>query len=352
MIDAGEAARKLVLNLARFSGVAQLARRWTDGIGAVLMLHRVTAAPQKRDSVNGHLLIHPGFLDALIADMKKTGFQFVSIDEALERIAAGRTGTRFATVTLDDGYRDNLVEALPVFEKHGTPFTVYVAPGLVNGSVDLWWELIERIVDARDRLYLNTPEGRVALDCSTPARRLAANKRLHDHLSHDVREEDQVAIVRDLARSANIDFEAMRHDLLMNWDEIRMLAAHPLATIGAHTIHHYSLKRLTEDKAMREMADAARMIAIELGRSPSHMAYPYGFRAAVGEREVALARAAGFRSAVTTRHGMIQPEHRDHPTALPRISVNGRYQGLGYMRTMLTGISTPLANSGKTVVTV
>jgi len=38
--------------------------------------------------------------------------------------------------------------------------------------------------------------------------------------------------------------------------------------------------------------------------------------------------------------------------ALPRISVNGRYQRLGHIRTMLSGVTTPLANSGKMLVTV
>ena len=38
--------------------------------------------------------------------------------------------------------------------------------------------------------------------------------------------------------------------------------------------------------------------------------------------------------------------------ALPRISVNGRYQSVAYLRTMLTGITTPIANRGKRLVTV
>jgi peptidoglycan/xylan/chitin deacetylase (PgdA/CDA1 family) len=66
---------------------------------------------------------------------------------------------------------------------------------------------------------------------------------------------------------------------------------------------------------------------------------------------VSLAAAAGFVSAVTTRHGVLQPEHAKHLHALPRISVNGRYQRVAYMRTMLSGVTTPLANQGKTLVT-
>ena len=82
------------------------------------------------------------------------------------------------------------------------------------------------------------------------------------------------------------------------------------------------------------------------------MAYPYGYASAVGAREVELAKSAGYASAVTTRHGVLQAEHAGHLHALPRISVNGRYQELGYLRTMLSGITTPLANAGKRVVTV
>ena len=59
--------------------------------------------------------------------------------------------------------------------------------------------------------------------------------------------------------------------------------------------------------------------------------------AAVGEREVGLAGELGFASAVTTRHGVLLPSTPATCMALPRISVNGRYQSLGRIRTMLSG---------------
>ena len=78
MIDGGEAIRKLALNVARYSGLAPLARPFVGGIGAILMLHRVTAVPEKPLGVNRHLNIAPDFLDAVIADMKRSGYDFVS----------------------------------------------------------------------------------------------------------------------------------------------------------------------------------------------------------------------------------------------------------------------------------
>jgi peptidoglycan/xylan/chitin deacetylase (PgdA/CDA1 family) len=137
----------------------------------------------------------------------------------------------------------------------------------------------------------------------------------------------------------------------MSWDDIRHIADHPLGTIGAHTIHHYNLRRLSDEAAEREIRDCASIIEIETGWAPAHFAYPYGHAGAVGEREVRLAREAGYASAVTTRHGVLHGNHRAHMHALPRISVNGRYQRVGYLRTMFSGVTT-LANSGRRVVTV
>lgn len=352
MIDSGERLRKLVLSTVRLSGLSWISKHFLGGMGAILTMHRVTATPEPGFGFNSHLSITPDFLDRLLADMKAEGFVFVSIDEAMDRIATGTGGERFATVTLDDGYRDNLLEALPVFEKHEVPFSVFIAPGLIEGAAELWWDLVEAVVTVRDRLALNTSNGRVYIDCSTPAKKAYANCQISDYLTCDIAEEDQIAIVRDLASSAGVDYAARRQDQLMTWDEIRRLAGHPLCTIGAHTVHHHNLKRLPVDKALKEMSDSALILELELGETPRHLAYPYGYPAAVGEREAEIAQAAGFVSGLTTRHGMIQPEHARHMHALPRMSVNGRYQKIGYMSAMLSGVTTPIANGGRKVVTV
>lgn len=352
MIDGGEAIRKLALNLARFTGLAPLAKPFVGGIGAILMLHRVTATPDKPNSVNRHLNIAPDFLDAVIADMKASGYVFVSMDEAVERILVGGKGGQFAAITADDGYRDNVTEALPILEKHGAPIAIYVAPGLIDGTTDLWWDVVETIVDARDSLTVPARGGAFTLDCSTPAKKLQANVRLHDYLALEVSEEEQCALLRELARSSGVDADAPRRNTLMNWDDLRSAAAHPLVTIGAHTVCHYNLKRLTEPCARREIEDGRRILERRLEEAPRHLAYPYGYASAVGCREVGLARKAGYASAVTTRHGVLRAEHANFLHALPRISINGRYQSLAHIRTMLSGVTTPLANAGKRVVTV
>jgi peptidoglycan/xylan/chitin deacetylase (PgdA/CDA1 family) len=352
MFDVNETLRKTILNVAGMSGLAPLAMPFFGGLGAILMLHSVTAKPRHPDGFNRHLTVTPAFLDSVIAGMKADRYDFVSIDEAIDRIKTPVRGKRFAAITLDDGYRDNLLEALPVFEKHQTPFAVYIAPAMIDGTIDLWWEAVEEAVLSRTRLYVNTPDGRVTLDCLSPARKAESILKLRDYLTIDVSEADQQAVVREIAGAAGIDVPRLQRNRLMDWEQLRELASNPLATIGAHTVSHRNLARLSEDEARREIREAVRIIESEIGIAPVHMAYPYGHAGTVGPREVALAKEVGFRSAVTTRHGVIRRGHAGHMTALPRISLNGRYQKLAHVRAMLSGITTPMANAGRILATV
>lgn len=352
MIDRGEVLRKLALNLARLSGLGALAARYTAGAGAILMLHRVTRESAKPCGFNRHLAITPEFLDAVLTEMTALGFVFVPMDEVPQRLARPAGSERFLAITADDGYRDNLTCALPVLERHGAPMTIYVAPALIEGSIDLWWDVLEDIVCRSDRIYLDTAKGRLTVEASTPAEKFRANTTVHNYLTTELPEEEQRRVIRALARSTGIDPSRPGRDTLMTWDEIRRAADHPLITIGAHSLNHFNLKRLSEDAARRDLRDGAKFLEIELGQAPRHLAYPYGYASAVGERETRIARDLGFATAVTTRHGVLYAGHSGHLHALPRISVNGRYQRVSHVRTMVNGVTTPLANRGKALVTV
>ena len=84
------------------------------------------------------------------------------------------------------------------------------------------------------------------------------------------------------------------------------------------------------------------MIEQALGCRPRHISYPVGDKTSAGRREFQIAKELGFRTGVTTRPGVLFPEHRDHLTALPRISLNGEFQRLRYMRALVSGLPTAL----------
>ena len=91
-----------------------------------------------------------------------------------------------------------------------------------------------------------------------------------------------------------------------------------------------------------EVEGGIAAIANKLGIRADHFAYPYGYKAAVGAREFEIVRSLSCKTAVTTRPGMLFADHRNHLTALPRISVNGLYQKLNYFGALTTGLPTRL----------
>jgi peptidoglycan/xylan/chitin deacetylase (PgdA/CDA1 family) len=130
----------------------------------------------------------------------------------------------------------------------------------------------------------------------------------------------------------------------MSFDELKPFAQEKLITIGAHSITHCNLARQPKEIARSEMVTSRARIEDALHRPVVHLAYPYGDKIAAGAREFALAQAAGFKTAVTTRPGMIFPESASHLTALPRVSLNGNYQDTRIFPVLTSGAATAMWN--------
>lgn len=311
--------------------------RWTRGRGAILMFHHVRPAAGDAFRPNSHLEITPEFLERVIRRVRERGMDIVDLDEAVARLAAPDVSRRFIVLTFDDGYRNNLVHAYPVLKREQAPFTIYVTTGFVDGTAMPWWDVAAAIV-GRNRAI------QVAVGGGTIERRVAGvteKQRALDALIAAlirVPEDEQRRAVVAAAVAHGVDIAALVRESMMSWDEIRRLAADPLATIGAHTIGHHALSRLDGARARVEMAASAERIAAMTGIRPRHFAYPYGSPDTVGPRDVALARALGFATAVTTRRGVLTPAHAGRLHELPRISVNGDYQQLRILDLLLSGV--------------
>lgn len=343
-------ARKAVMRAVWASGAASVAEYALGGLGSILMLHHVRPQAASPVGVNAHLTITPEFLDHILCTLKQDGVDFISMDELADRLLSNRAPTRrFAAFTLDDGYRDNLEHGWPVFNKYGVPFTIYAAPGLIDGSAILWWEILEEVVSTA--LSIAVP-GYGIMRCASLDEKQHVYGLLLAYLTTVVSEQDQFQAVRSLAEQYGVDWATHGPQSLLNWGEIRQLSSESLCTIGSHGINHYALKRLPENTVIEELQGASDLIEFHTGKRPVHLAYPYGYRAAVGERDVEIASRMGLSTAVTTHHGTIQKQHRNHIYALPRISVNGRFQDVIYPRVMMTGFTAFLANRGRRLVTV
>ena len=120
-------------------------------------------------------------------------------------------------------------------------------------------------------------------------------------------EEELRNVVRDLGARYQVDIAAFCDELCMNWEELAELAADPLVTIGAHTVNHVMLAKVPEQAARTEMEMSRAVIEASLGVRPRHLSYPVGDKTSAGPREFRIAAELGFKTAVTTRPGVLFP---------------------------------------------
>jgi peptidoglycan/xylan/chitin deacetylase (PgdA/CDA1 family) len=334
----------------RASGLHKALGAATRGPGVILTLHHVRPwrATTPGYAPNRLLEITPEFLDEALAAVRALGFEIVSLDEAVVRVKAGAAGAPFAALTFDDGYRDTRDFAAPVLERHGAPFTVFLATGLIERTARLWWLELEEAVRRLD--FVDVASG--GMRWRLPARDAREKSAAFDRIYWSLRarpEAELLDVVGELAAEVGVSSAALADPLFMNWDEVRAFAAHPLASVGAHSLSHRRLAQWPEAIARDEMSRSKAILEARLGRAVSAFAYPVGDPTSAGPREFALARELGFSCAVTTRPGMLFPEHARHLTALPRISLNGLWQDRGYLEVLLSGAPFAIWNRGRKV---
>jgi len=332
-----------------FSGAHLLMRPFCAGVGAILMLHHVRPARRDAFQPNRLLEVTPEFLTQTVEWLRDQEIDIISLDEMRRRLSERDFARRFVCITLDDGYRDNRIWAYPIFKRFAAPFTIFVPTSFPQRAGKLWWLALELVIARNDAVTVRLDAAEETFACATPQQKSDAYKRIYWRLRDLADEADIHARVDALAARYGIDMAPLCDELCMTWDEIRALAADPLTTIGAHTVNHVMLAKASDDVARTELAVGREALAAQLGRPVEHLAYPYGGRDIVGAREFRLAAAIGYKTAVTTRPGVLFPEHRAQLMALPRISLNGQFQQKRHLKVLMSGAATALANGFRRV---
>ena len=236
----GRRLRGVVFRLLRWSGIPALLRATVQRRRVTILVYH----DPRPEVVERHLRV------------LRRSYCIVS----LRRYVSARTGDGAAlprkalVITFDDGYASNfdLRESL---RRHGVRPTVFVCTGIVGTMRSFWFRHV-------------------------------------DDVEHLKRVPDAERLSRLAAAGFDADAERIPREALSD-AEIEELA--PIAEIQAHTVTHPILPRCTDDRARAEIADGKRHLEQRFGFEVYALAYPNG---EYTEREVALARSAGYHCAL------------------------------------------------------
>lgn len=302
--------KSAIYTTAHVSGLSRALALRYRGRGIIFAFHSIVEDGTFHPD---HSLRCPaGKLEWVLRRLRQRDLDFVTLDEAVERLAAP-AARPFVAFTFDDGFADNLIKALPVMEQFAAPFTVYVSTGMITRDIDAWWFGVAALVASRDRIDLPTLGHFHCGDRASKQRTYSAiESAIHKNF-------DLLPAVRKALDAAGIKIRDLVDKEALTENQLRTLSQHPLVTIGGHTTTHPNLARAPAAKVRAEMADNRKFLQEITGQPVAHNAYPFGHAGACGDREAEISRSLEFRTAVTTRPGTIFCEHLDHLHALPRV---------------------------------
>lgn len=316
-----------------------------SGLGAIFTMHRVEPTPNPLFNPSAHLSVTPDFLEKTILALKAKNYKAYSLHNLKAYLQNPDPSQPAMFFTLDDGYKNNLKYALPVFKKHNVPFTVFACSGFVERSHTMWWETTAELLMKVDDVNYDIGKGERRLEARSASQKYAAFERI----SRDMKMLEHTAAVERLDKLASehgIDAQNITNDLILTSDELRTLSEEPLADIGAHTISHANLALVNDQKLGFEMAFSKEHIETTTGAPAPHFAFPYGKRKNAGKREFEKAKSTGFDLAVTTEPNVLDHTTSESLFALKRISLNGYYQRSRYIKALASGIPFKLMNAG------
>ena len=216
--------------------VAKLKNRFLNRINKVtrktvpvLLYHRVDKV--LNDPIK--LVVSPETFEEHIKYINKV-YEPISLSELVNRIKNKSLKGNEACVTFDDGYRDNLINALPILEKYNTPATIFITTSEIGKRASFAWDM-------------------------------------------KYKEDDRA--------------------IFLSLEEIKILANNKLKEIGAHTHNHVRLSDFSKDKQLSEIETSKKILEDIINKKILHFAYPFGGRYDFDDNSKFLIKELGFISA-------------------------------------------------------
>ena len=261
---------------------------------SVLIFHRVLPGPDLLfpDEMHGRRF------DALCGWLA-SWLKVLPLDEAVARLQAGSLPARAACITFDDGYADNHHVALPILQRHGLTATFFIATGFLDGG-RMWNDTIIETIRACFEPVLELSSlglGRHVLG-SIDDRRAAIASLISQIKYRPV--EERISTTEQVKHLGRVQ---LPEDLMMTSKEVKAMHQAGMQ-IGAHTVSHPILSRLTDEQARQEIAGSKGFLEQLLGERVGLFAYPNGKPDEdYTPHSVAVVRSLGFDAAVSTQWG-------------------------------------------------
>lgn len=216
-------------------------------------------------------------------------------------------------LTFDDGYMDNLTNALPIMEQYNAPGTVFCATGLMTGEIISYWDFLEEcilscdIVTAVDgtSIPVRTMEEKETAFLSIRQELLPLSA--NDIENYFIRLGYSIEDLKSKSKNEMIPLE-----VLSNYNESKIIS------FGSHTYSHLSCGMVSEKEFSGELVHSLQLLNSHSVKV-KHFAYPYGNDVMEKDKFRDIFQQNSIQTCCTTFSGFVS--QNSSPLFLPRLFV-------------------------------
>lgn len=274
-------------------------------VGYIYMFHMVCPKTDMLAPID-ELRVSPEYFEAFLREQQKR-LDFISINDLNARMSSKQHSAKpFGIITFDDGYEDNFIYAYPILKKLNIPFVIYVSAGLVNDHAPIWNYplIIERVVRKNNELNIN---GR-HYDCQTEEQKSKTFITLKGLLF-------SLPYAHLQGEFKHLFAEYLTDDVFpantLTWKQIEELSKDPLCTISSHTMTHCRLTITDIASLQYELGESKNLLEQHIGKSVTHLSYPYGWKTDVSAEAIAFAQQIGYKTALRSFGGPMREKDVD-----------------------------------------
>lgn len=215
-------------------------------------------------------------------------YVFISVQQLYD-ILSNRAVPPVGSVclTVDDGWRENLRNIIPVINNRRIPICFFISTSPVGDGVFSWsiWARAER-------------EG---FDKSISIKKFKT-----------IAESERSRRVSEIRKKIDLDREAMTKG------EVVDISKNIFVTIGSHTVNHACINHCTDQELAYEVRESKRLLSDWIQKEVSYFSYPNGdFKGT----ESKVLTESGYLLAFTSEEEFVSPNYHD-PFYLPRFCIN------------------------------
>jgi peptidoglycan/xylan/chitin deacetylase (PgdA/CDA1 family) len=283
----------------------------------ILIYHRVKELENDRQM----LAVKPENFYRQIEHLKNN-YNLLSPDEFADILSKNKNFSRNSVLlTFDDGYADNLINAVPILESLEAQSVFYITTSMLDANSEAWWDNLEKIF-IKDNL---PPDLQIRFNGKTLKFKTSNLEEiektyfaLHPLLKYSKAPLREMAI-KQLLGWSECSGDIRESHRFLNSAELKKMSESRSAVIGAHTHTHTPLSILNYAEQLEDISASVQKLKDFTGIDVKYFSYPFGVKKDYNNDSINICKTLGFRFVCANYYSQIHSW--TDPFQLPRILI-------------------------------